>query len=199
MKQKRFDRPSGTRNYKKLFIIASEGEVTEPSYFQLINNCQTIVSVKCLKRSQSSPLYVLKKLEQYIKEEGLRSTDEAWLVVDVDEWPENDLIVLDTWSKKKENYGLAISNPCFEFWLLLHFHDPCTKNITASACTRELSKRIASYKDCKRILPNQFNREHIHEAIRRARSCDGNPMQPIPSLPGSRVYKLVQKIIGTEQ
>ena len=73
---------------------------------------------------------------------------------------------LDDWSKRKENYGIAISNPSFEFWLLLHYHDTCTKNTTASACTRELSTLITGYKDCKRILPKQFTGEQIKEAIR---------------------------------
>ena len=48
---------------------------------------------------------------------------EAWLVVDKDQWTDDQLIKLLEWSQKADNYGFALSNPKFEYWLLLHFED----------------------------------------------------------------------------
>jgi len=53
----------------------------------------------------------------------LRASDRAWIVVDADSWPEDQLLELHGWSTEDSRYGLAVSNPKFEFWLLLHFED----------------------------------------------------------------------------
>ena len=44
----RFQRPLGERRYKKLFVVSVEGSKTEPQYFAIFNQPQSIVLVKCL-------------------------------------------------------------------------------------------------------------------------------------------------------
>lgn len=49
--------------------------------------------------------------------------DEFWCVFDV-EWPNNHpglKAAVD--AARRDNINLAISNPCFELWLILHFQD----------------------------------------------------------------------------
>jgi hypothetical protein len=91
----------------------SGGPKTEPQYFAIFNQPQSIVLVKCLKRpsTESSPIQVLKKMQGYLRKESLRKTDEAWIVVDKDAWTENQLGELLQWAKKSENHGFALSNP----------------------------------------------------------------------------------------
>ena len=80
-----FKRQLRTRRYKKLFVIAAEGSKTEPQYFPVFNNENSVIQVTCLKgKNKSAPEYVLARMKEHIKKEGLRSTDEAWLVVDKD-------------------------------------------------------------------------------------------------------------------
>jgi hypothetical protein len=83
-----FQRPLGERRYKKLFVVSVEGSKTEPQYFAIFNQPQSIVLVKCLKRpsTESSPIQVLKKMQGYLRKESLRKTDEVWIVVDKDDW-----------------------------------------------------------------------------------------------------------------
>lgn len=61
---------------------------------------------------------------------------------------------------KRRNYGIYITNPCFEFWLLMHFDDVreldselLRDNPKVSAerryCEQELRKRIPRYKKSK--------------------------------------------------
>ena len=49
-KKLRFQRPLGERRYKKRFVVSVEGSKTEPQYFAIFNQPQSIVLVKCLKR-----------------------------------------------------------------------------------------------------------------------------------------------------
>ena len=91
-KRRRFKRITGQRRYRKLFVIATEGRVTEPQYFTYFNDHESVIKVKCHKnKDQSSPLNVLKCMKKYLKDESLVITDEAWLVIDKDHWTDEHL------------------------------------------------------------------------------------------------------------
>ncbi len=69
-KKLRFQRPLGERRYKKLFVVSVEGSKTEPQYFAIFNQPQSIVLVKCLRRpsTESSPIQVLKRMPGLLEE-----------------------------------------------------------------------------------------------------------------------------------
>jgi hypothetical protein len=62
-------------------------------------------------------------MAEYLRQESLKKSDEAWLVVDKDQWSNEQLEQLLRWAQGSDNYGFALSNPKFEYWLLLHFED----------------------------------------------------------------------------
>ena len=104
--RRKFTRPLGNRRYRKLFVIATEGNKTEPQYFALFNDQKSVIWVHCLKSNHgSSPKQVLKRMENYLRENGLKlnSSDEAWLVVDKDRWTDEQLAELHAWALSKEN------------------------------------------------------------------------------------------------
>ena len=114
-KRRRFQRPLGELRYRKLFVIAVEGVKTERQYFAIFNNRQSVIRVNCLKqRNDSSPPQVLKRMEDHLRAEELKPSDEAWLVVDKDQWTDEQLVQLHAWAQKRDNYGFALSNPKFE-------------------------------------------------------------------------------------
>ncbi len=116
------------------------------------------------------------------------------LVVDKDGWTDAQLSELHTWSQQKENYGFALSNPKFEYWLLLHFEDG--KGIQSSAqCSERLKKYLPDYD--KGICIGKFTKENIAEAIRRAKQRD-NPrcVNNWPQNVGTTVYRLVERLIS---
>ena len=45
-KPRTFQRPLGERRYKKLFVVSVEGSKTEPQYFAIFNQPQSIVLVE---------------------------------------------------------------------------------------------------------------------------------------------------------
>lgn len=193
-KLRTFHRPLGERRYKKLFVVSVEGSKTEPQYFAIFNQPQSIVLVKCLKRpsTESSPIQVLKKMQGYLRRESLRKTDEAWIVVDKDDWTEDQLRELLQWVKKSKNHGFALSNPNFEYWLLLHFED--AKGITNSQeCLTRLKRHLPNYK--KDIDSKKITLELIAKAISRAKQRDTNRSNDLPQIGSTTVYKLVEKII----
>ena len=90
--RKRFNRPLGERSYRKIFILAVEGSKTEQEYFEIFNDKKSVIKIDCLKSNkESSPLQVLARMKKRLKKEDLKKSDEAWLVVDKDQWTDEQL------------------------------------------------------------------------------------------------------------
>ncbi|MBN1545400.1 MAG: RloB domain-containing protein [Syntrophaceae bacterium] len=193
-KRRKFRRILGERPYRKLFVIAVEGKKTEPEYFAIFNDQESVIRVNCIKgRHDSSPPQVLKRMENHLRQEELKPTDEAWLVVDKDQWTDEQLAQLHAWTQEHDNYGFALSNPKFEYWLLLHFEDG---NAIASSrdCTDRLKRYLPWYD--KGIDRRKITRSEINDAIRRAYQRDNPPCVDWPRTLGSTtVYKLVKNIL----
>ncbi len=136
-------------------------------------------------------MQVLEEMNRHLNIESLKKTDEAWLVIDIDDWKEDDIQKLLKWAKKSDNYGVALSNPNFEFWLLLHFEDG-KKLKNHKECSSRLRDHLPNYN--KDIDAKKITLAHIRKAIARAKQRDANASTLIPELWGTTVYKLVNKI-----
>lgn len=195
-KTRRFVRQSGQRSYRKLFLIAAEGSKTEPQYFSMFNSPQATVQINCLKCGRdSAPPQVLKRMTAWLKKNSLKDSDEAWLVVDKDQWTDAQLRELLTWSQSKKNYGFALSNPKFEYWLLLHFEEGKGVN-TSRKCSERLKLYLKNYD--KGIDLRKFTQDSISKAVRRAKLRDTPPCSGWPGMTGTTVYRLVEKFISPE-
>ena len=189
-----FKRPIGKRRYRKLFLVAVEGAVTEPQYFAMLSGQQSTVHVECLKeRHGTSPPHVLDRMKNRLAQKNIKDSDEAWLVMDKDNWTDSQLLKLWTWACAAVNRGFALSNPNFEYWLLLHFDDG--SGIKSSRdCSERLKRYLPDYN--KGIDISKFTRQSIDKAITRAKSKDNPPCKDWPRKIGlTTVYKLVERII----
>ena len=84
-----------------------------------------------------------------------------------------------------------VSNPKFEYWLLLHFKD--ASGVTSSMdCSEKLRRHLPDYD--KGIRPQQITKEQIGAAIKSAQTRDNPPCKDWPSTYGTTVYRLVGKI-----
>ena len=205
IKKRDFRRVSNIRNVKKIFVIATEGEKTEPVYFNDLKalHRNSLVYVKVLKRqnSASSPAHVIKELNRFKSHWELKADDELWILIDKDNWGNKNLSITATQCVQKKYY-LAVSNPCFEVWLLLHLRDisRCSRQkirALSENTNRDLEKEIRcvcgyynkSNPDTSKFLPN------IKIAIRRATKLDINPKHRWTNSIGTRVHRLAEKII----
>jgi len=202
-------RQSGTKTPDRI-VIASEGENTEPQYFQELAKKNSRISVVSLVRaeedkSKSAPKYVLQQLRDFKRNEAPRKHDELWMVVDVDQW-ENLAEIVNRC--EAEGYHPAVSNPCFELWLLLHFRS--LEEYTAEESQRLLeNKKVAKNrtrlaKELSDCLIDGYNTKNpgtgrfipfVKVAIERARQLDKNPDDPWPKMLGTRVYLLAERIL----
>lgn len=109
---------------KRVIVIAAEGEVTEPEYFQRLNSMSKTTHFHVVANfgNGSSPRAILTRMEAYLKNTPLDKDDEAWIVLDRDDWPDKEIESIKNWTKKSKdgNYHLAVSDRRFENWLQLH-------------------------------------------------------------------------------
>jgi hypothetical protein len=193
-KPRQLRRPLGEKRYKKLFLLATEGTRTEPEYFERFNDEQSIVRVRCLKSGhKSAPPQVLKRMAAFLRTENLMAADEAWLVIDRDQWTEPQIEALHRWTEIRPGRFLALSNPKFEYWLLLHYEDGAGIG-SVQECSRRLKACMPDYD--KGVGAATFSREQIEAAVSRARRRDQPPSRDWPrTIGGTTVYRLVENIL----
>lgn len=142
---------------------------------------------------------------------NFKPTDEFWLVIDRDDWSEVHNIDFDALYEecaKEKNFYIALSNPCFEIWLIFHLRKLSDISLEDHVKIFENAKISAKHNfidtyltDCigngrgynKRPLPRIFLPK-INDAIVNASECR-NPDEKYPLRIGTDVYKLVQKLI----
>lgn len=200
----------------RLIVIASEGKDTERIYFKALAKeySNPRVHVHVLERSvdeqnNSSPEHVLKQLNDYKSQYELETDDELWLVVDKDRWTEAMLSRVATECSQEVAMHMALSNPCFELWLLLHIEDVAlltpeeqkqwmenrkkSKNADPYLKAR-LRQKMGSYHESSYDV--QALMAHVENAIERARTLDKNPNDRWPQILGTRVYLLAKSVIN---
>ena len=169
-----FTRSSGKRFYKRLFLIGVEGTRTECDYFSMFNSAYVHV-IPVTSREGNSPKMVLSALKAAVPRFQLREGDYLWVVVDRDEWPEEEIELCRTWAQDSKELselrkGFSLSNPKFEFWLLLHFEDG-VQHTTSKACHEALCAHLPEYN--KSLVRSDFSAERISAAIQRAKALLG--------------------------
>lgn len=211
-KRKDFIRLEGTRS-ARLVVIAAEGRSTENIYFEAmkVSLCASDVHVEVLHRDSdsSSPESVKAQIQEFVSEYNIEDDDQLWVVVDKDRWGDKMLSSVAQYCAKGDNLYFCLSNPCFELWLLLHFED-------VASYSPEQMKLLAENKKTSRHGETWLKRKmkeltgHYHEAdydamaiiknvavaIDRAKALDTRPADRWPQTVGTRVYLLVQSIMG---
>lgn len=123
-------RPAPFRNAKKRILVVCEGSTEKEyvdGYVMSLRN-SLVVSVEAVGNA-GVPMTVVemaKELKSSNAEQALVekdsnvSFDSVWVMFDVDEHPRVD----DAKIMARDNgIGVAVSNPCIELWLYLHFAD----------------------------------------------------------------------------
>lgn len=193
---------------EKLYILAYEGNETEPQYYQAVKehlrHTDTVIKILSLKRprldTMSAPKHVFNQLKNYKNSHHTTPQDEFWMIIDRDRWK------LEEWLEKcqqEKNFFVALTNPCFEFWLLLHHFDVGMFKEEDLLQNKKLNKK-------KRFIDQYLNKHleggyqknniqaerflpHLERAIAQAQLFAANDL--LTQL-GSDNYKLLEKLLG---
>lgn len=213
-------REGGHVDAEKLFVLSYEGTVTEKKYFQDFRvsdyfNNNGLIEIVPLKRPNdkgSDPFSVKKLLNEAKKEYGFKITDEFWLIFDRDDWESIHKLSFDDLvreCKSEKNFYLAMSNPCFEIWLVLHFKNLAEftqeeqnlllKNEKITSSKNYIDTVVGYLQDGDRGYNKRPNPSIYlpltNSAIQRAKSID-NLTDEYPKSLGTHLYKLIEKLIS---
>lgn len=169
-------------------LVVCGGKRTEPDYFRGLKGHLRNPAVQIrLKAKVCAPRDLVEHARKIAPASG-DEFDEVWCVVDSDEFDLEPAIALAT----KLDVRLAVSNPCFELWLLLH-HQDCTAPLCgAKAVLRQLTKQVPGYQ--KNGLRFADFEPGLADALRRAERLDPTGCNHGCD-PSTGVWKLVSLII----
>lgn len=191
-----------------VYVVASEDTYAPKQYFENLPlpRVKVVVLPTPLDSGESSPGHVVERLKALVagaeKRGEIHGGDEFWVCLDTDHH------VKDTHLKgtlqalqaaRQAGFELAISNPCFEVWLLLH-HTSIAPGIafpSANAVVDAVKAAVSGYhKD--EIRKGMFPLANVPEAIQRARTLEKNPDEPEgywPESTGTRIYRLLERAL----
>ena len=199
-KPRPLDRDGGVLRDADLLVVASEDKYAVEQYFARFKTRRVKILVAPTEDCRSSPQDVLDRLDAFLKEYVTEENDTFWLCIDRDRWDESSLArVLRTCLTR--GYNIAISCPCFELWILLHFENVAGE--PRQTCEQIMDQlRIVlgggyGKECCKRIV---FTKESVESAMARARALDaGNEHTLIPTNNVSQVYKILDAVIAKDR
>ncbi len=190
------------------FLIVTEGEVSEPVYFQLLRESLQLhtVSVKVMPGKASDPRHVIQTASDEVKDlarrvrknqianNEVKKFDHVWAVIDTDVAIRQGFWN-DVFQKSRDlKIRLAHSTPCFEYWLLLHLKMTTRSDLVdGTAAKKVFGDELGSAYSTSRNLTEAALNSIITKwpsAVRNARQVrqhhkDAN--SPLPANPSTEV------------
>jgi len=165
-------------------LVVCGAKATEPAYFEGLKRARRNPAVTIKIKAKAADPEAVVRYAADLRDRADGMHDEVWCAVDVDEFDLAKALAL----AKRRHINLAISNPCFEFWLLLHF-EACAAPLT---CYGEVEKRLLKHVPGYRKSALRFDDylAGIDAAVDRAR----HPAAGHVRNPSTQVGALVEKM-----
>jgi hypothetical protein len=176
-------------------MLVCGAEKTEIAYFRGLRASlgARSIDIKFVERPRS-PDQVVEFARDHCAREDF---DETWCVVDVDHYElEGSKITVAGAIASRASIQLAVSNPCFEYWLLLHHVDTTAPFRSCDAINARLRKYVKDY-DKTKLRYSDFA-GGVKVALERASMRDPTGKNYSVN-PSSGVWVLVTAMIGQRQ
>ena len=199
-------RDIATHEPRRTLLAFCEGARTEPDYLEALRDEPDIcdvasVRIRIAEDPQGAVPYTLVSAAAEFKSkssEEAGEVDEVWCLFDV-ECPDKHPNLQEAVDLANQNdIKLAISNPCFELWLALHFEDRIDCLTTEEAVKLRSSHDGSSDKgvDGPTYMPRRTS------AYRRARYLDGEHQRRGNAFPddnpSSGMFRFLEAVEGSK-
>ncbi len=171
-------------------LIVVCGQRTEKEYFEDFKQRGTPnISIK-VKVKDKSPLKQVEYAAS-LKEEG--DFTQVWCVLDVDHFDNLDAALIEA---KRGGIEIAVSNPCFEYWLILHLADCARPFQLPNEVKDHLRETYVADYDKDAPCSDQF-RPRRRDAVDRGRRRDAVLNGGLGN-PSTTVWRLVELILDEQ-
>lgn len=155
---------------RPIVYIICEGKETETKYFKHFRTRNCLVDIVPLSSKYQAAEHLVKQAKKLISQSEYfpKDGDQLWCVFDCDDNSNESLKKAEDYANS-HGYHIAYSNPCFEYWYLLHF---VQQNGSLSGADEVLhmlrSKgRLERYEKSQDVFADLL--PHQSEAVRRAK------------------------------
>lgn len=190
----------------RLFVVATEDTYAPKQYFALFSNPRLHVEVlETIPGQRQDPRAVVNRLIGYAEVYQIAGDDQLWALLDTDHWTEGKHkagLLEAIADARQRGYRVAMSNPCFELWLLLH-HESVTRGTRFADCDvvgSRIRSIVGSFNKTN-LRPEHYPIGSVHSAVERARALETmNDFENAaanywPETTGTRVFLLIQELV----
>ena len=180
------------------FVVACEGQRSEEIYLSFMTDNLRRVELLPLstgKDGRSAPRHLLERLRDWksLNASSANRTNDFWMVLDTDHHflpnhaPESYRVLSEA---QQAGIQVAISNPRFELWLLLHLESVTI--CSGDYCETRLKTLLGGYNH------GSYNPQSLQgglgNAIGRAQQLDTS--DKLPPNPGTRLHNLMLAVLN---
>ena len=110
------------RQRRPIIYVICEGQETETLYFRHFRSRNCLVDVVPIPSKHKAAEHLVKHAKALISQADYypKDGDQLWCVFDCDDNKDSSLQVANRYAVQ-HGFKIAYSNPCFEYWYLLHF------------------------------------------------------------------------------
>jgi len=157
-------------------LLVCGGSKTEPLYFRSLQRQLKLLPIEIVVVGQGeAPKTVVERaveMREARRHEVRRGRkgfdyDHVWCVIDVEQPHENPLLLPALNQARDTGISVALSNPCFEYWFILHFADCGRPLIDQDGVMGELKKHLPKYDKAQDVFDALW--PSVDHAIRRAK------------------------------
>jgi hypothetical protein len=188
-----YRRAGPTRAPRKTFLIVTEGKKTEPNYLRALCRRLRLSIAEVVvhhpeatdpKNLTEAAIELGKARRREARNSLLVPYDEVWVVYDLEKLHDERRQLHKSQQGKQKAHGVRVvtSDPCFEYWLLLHFQYTTRPFTDYNHVVRSLKKHLPDYQKASDIQDSVLCR--TPDAVKNAEKCrkhhkdcggDGNP------------------------
>ncbi len=174
----------------------TEGTRTEPAYLMALAEQYAPEKLTITPAKSTDPQRIIRQAIEHIK---VHPEDQAWAILDVETGDSVRRKHLNKAVTDAARFGiqLALSNPSFEYWLLLHELEPPAEQppVTAQQLHARLSKNWNGYDKVNLPIERLLNERTLQCAKQRA----GTPTveHVLANNPSTNFGALIERLIGS--
>ncbi|GAA2724031.1 RloB family protein [Actinocorallia aurantiaca] len=190
-------RTAAKRHELRTIVVFCEGVNSEPDYVNGLKRLPHVAENTALNvrihPQQGVPLTLVQKAVECKRDPEV---DECWCLFDV-EWPRNHPNLAQAIDlARAHGIRLAISNPCFELWLVLHHrdHGSFADTETIERLSRSLDKRSGKSIDPAVYMPLREKAARLAERLAARHERNGTRFPH--DNPSSGMYEFLKEIEG---
>ena len=171
---------------RETYLVWCGGVRTERDYFdglkKALGNPRITVE---LRGKGKAPVQIVQAAAD-LRDRRPGKFSQVWCVVDVDQFDLTDAVT----EAGRREINLAVSNPCFELWLLLH-HTECRAHCDGYAdVVARLKKHVKAYDKARLNFADYA--DGVTRAVKRAKDLGDHTTNP-----STGVWRLVETITET--